>query len=161
MDRDAGYSVGLCLDCSLAKFTKEEGLTMTAPLSPQEMRVYMERWIRHTESQERKISDLFTQLQELTNKYNQELGDTQRELDNTRAGIATRLGALEAQIRELELVRVTMETEHNGAITALAAVLEIPATPDFRSFIDQAVSLVEAAKEQFRATLGVVVRQKG
>ena len=128
---------------------------MTAPLSIGEMRTYMERWIRHAEGQEAKIKDLLTQQQELTNKYNQTLIESQRELDTTRAGIATKLGVLEAQIRALELERDTMAIDHKHAIDRLAEVLEVPPTPDFRSFIDQAVSLALAAKEQFRATLGV------
>jgi hypothetical protein len=128
---------------------------VTAPLSVGEMRTYMERWIRHTESQEAKIRDLLSQQQELANKYNQTLNETQAELDDTRAGIATRLGVLEARIRALELERDTLAIDHQHAIDRLSEVLEVPATPDFRSFIDQAASLAEAAKEQFRATLGV------
>lgn len=128
---------------------------MTAPLSTGEMRMYMDRWIRHAEGQEKKIQDLLKQQQELTDKYNVTLAETQRELDNTRAGIATRLGALEGQIRALELERDTMGNEQTNAIRMLSEVLETPPTPDFRSFIDQAIVLVNAGKEQFRATLGV------
>jgi hypothetical protein len=128
---------------------------MTAPLSIGEMRTYMERWIRHAEGQENKIKDLLAQQMELTNKYNETLGDTQRELDNTRSGIATRLGVLEGQIRALQVEKDTMAIEQQNAINALSEVLEVLPTPDFRSFIDQAVVLVNAAKEQFRETLGV------